>query len=237
MDKKPQTPAGWTLQGLAVHEAIEAWERSNRTMDLTGANDVYESAWRLHLTRMLKDEPDTDKWMTGNPRTKGSVDLTRRFTRGKEQLEQYIKNALAQGWEIWETPDFEPAIELPFRIMVGNIEVVGYIDQIREHPDGSLEIVDIKSGSKIPSWDFQLGVYRLAVLESYGVEINQGSFLMLKDDRMVGPTNLTRFTRERVTAWFDALNRGVEAQVFMPNVGDHCRICGVWKYCSAKERN
>lgn len=222
---------------MAVHEAIEAWERSNRTMDMAGATDVYESAWRLHLSRMLKDEPDTDKWMTGNPRTKGSVDLSRRFGRGVEQLERYIANALNDGWTIWETPDYEPAIELPFKIFLGTIEVVGYIDQIREYPDGSLRIVDLKSGTKIPSWDFQLGVYRLAVLESYGVEINEGSFLMLKDDKEVGPTDLTRYTHERLTVWFEGLNRGVESETFIPNVGDHCRICSVWKYCSAKERN
>jgi CRISPR/Cas system-associated exonuclease Cas4 (RecB family) len=206
-------------------------------MDMAGATDVYESAWRLHLSRMLKDEPDTDKWMTGNPRTKGSVDLSRRFGRGVEQLERYIHNALNEGWTIWETPDYEPAIELPFKIFLGTIEVVGYIDQIREYPDGSLRIVDLKSGTKIPAWDFQLGVYRLAIIESYGVEINDGSFLMLKDDKEVGPTDLTRYTSERLKAWFDGLNRGIESESFIPNVGDQCRICSVWKYCSAKERN
>ena len=221
---------------MAVHEGIEAWERSNRTMDIASVNEVYETSWRSHLSRMVKDEPDTDKWLTGNPRTKGSTDLSRRFGRGQEQLERYVTDALSAGWEIWETPDFDPAIELPFRIKLGNIEVVGYIDQIREYPDGSLKLVDIKTGTKIPSWDFQLGVYRLAVLECYGVDISQGSFLMLKDDREVGPTDLTRFTRERLTAWFEGLNRGVEARSFIPNVGDHCRICSVWKYCSAKER-
>ncbi|MFE1095857.1 RecB family exonuclease [Streptomyces smyrnaeus] len=234
LDNVPQRPAGWTLQGLAVHEAVETWEKGLRQDPQSVIIETYETAWHSHLDRLLKDEPNTDRWLTGNVRVKGQTDIDRRYERGKKQLADYIADAESSEWEIWETPDFDLAIELPFRLDLNGVEVVGYIDQIREYPDGSLELVDLKTGTKIPEWDFQLGVYRLAVLESYGVRADSGSFYMLKDNRYTPRTDLTRYTRDRLSVWFDSLNRGVEGAVFMPNVGDHCRMCGVWDYCSAK---
>jgi RecB family exonuclease len=183
---------------------------------------------------MLKAEPDVSRWLTGNIRVKGEIDVTRRYERGYDQVDYYIADARSAEWQIWETPDYDLALELPFTIDLDGVEVVGYIDQVREWPDGRLEIVDLKTGSKTPDWDLQLGVYRLAVIEGYGISGPvSGSFFMLKDGKYVPSKNLETYTRERLAVWFAALNRGIEAQSFLPNPGSHCRICSVWKYCSA----
>ncbi len=217
-----------------MHEACEAWERSHRTLEARELVAIYDQSWASHMSRLTRDEPDLDKWLTGTPRTRGGVDVERRHARGIEQVHAYTARALSEPWVIWETPDLEPAIELFFRLDLNGIEVIGYIDQVREWPSGLLEIVDLKSGTKVPAWDFQLGIYSLAMQETYGVEIGTGRFYMLKNDDYTNPTDLSFFTMERVTKWFDGLNRGIEAKSFLPNVGDHCRICPVWKYCSAK---
>ncbi|MFF4818055.1 RecB family exonuclease [Kitasatospora sp. NPDC001309] len=234
LDKVPQTPAGWTLQGLAVHETIEAWERSGREWAAGELTAIYRESWQKHLDRMKAQEPDIDRWLTGTPKLKGSADVERRHDKGLIQVADYIEDALASEWSIWETPDYDLAIELPFRIDLNGVEVVGYIDQVREWPDGSLEIVDLKTGSKTPEWDVQLGVYRLAVLEGYAVaDPITGSFFMLKNGKYAQAKNLDSYTRPRLEAWFAALSRGIEANAFLPNPGGHCRMCSVWKYCSA----
>ncbi|WP_158516402.1 PD-(D/E)XK nuclease family protein [Kitasatospora sp. MBT66] len=232
--RAPQTPAGWTLQGLAVHETVEAWERSGRALDGRALRQIYNDTWQKHYARMLRDEPDVNRWLTGNIRVKGETDVQRRFDRGYDQVDFYISDALSAEWAIWETPDYDPAIELPFAIDLDGVEVIGYIDQIREWPDGSLEIVDVKTGSKTPDWDLQLGMYRLAIIEAYELAGPvSGSFFMLKDGKYVPAKNLEAYTRDRLTAWFKSLDRGVESQVYLPNPGSQCRICSVWKYCSA----
>ncbi|MGR6999967.1 PD-(D/E)XK nuclease family protein [Yinghuangia aomiensis] len=140
-------PDGW-CRGLAVHGVIEAWEQSRRTLAEADVRRIYEDRWSEELTKQQRIEPDVDRWMTGNSRVKGSTDVDRRHGRGWDQVVAYQALALDAEWEIWETPEDELAVELPFTITLAGVDVVGYIDQVREWPDGSLEVVDLKTGSK-----------------------------------------------------------------------------------------
>ena len=55
IDKVWQRPAAWLIQGSAVHEAIEAWEKSGRTMTLEEATeDDLESYNQMTLPAMRK---------------------------------------------------------------------------------------------------------------------------------------------------------------------------------------
>jgi RecB family exonuclease len=181
---------------------------------------------------MQKAEPDLDRWRTGTPKTKGGVDATRRRQRGAEQVAAYIGYRRGDPFEIWESPD-GPAVELEFRVELGGVEVLGYIDQVLEAPDGSLRVRDIKTGTKLPESAFQLGVYAEAVEQMYGVRPAFGDFFMCKNNAPTSAFDLRAYTTERLGRWFARLDRAVSVGAFIPNPGDACRTCGVARFCDA----
>lgn len=73
------------------------------------------------------------------------------------------------------TKEFDPtrepvAIELPFMFFVKHLRVGGRIDRIDRLPDGTLEIIDYKTGHNVPTQkslaeNFQLSLYALASTE------------------------------------------------------------------------
>lgn len=232
--KAPQTPAAWTLQGTAVHAAVEHWEKSGGKAPLAETLQVFNTAWDTGLTAMRAREPDQNLWMTGTPKTKGGVDATRRRQRGQEQVAAYIGYRQTDPFEVWETPDGQPAVELEFKVVLGGVEVVGYIDLVLETPDGeNLLVRDLKTGSKLPDSALQLGVYAEAVEQKYGIRPRWGDFFMAKNNAPTKPYDLSPYTAERLGRWFARLDRAVNAGVFIPSPGESCRTCGVAKYCDA----
>ena len=226
-------PAAWTLQGTAVHEAVEFYEKSDSAVELGDVLAVYYEAWDTGLMHMQETEPDLSKWMTGTPKTKGNVDAGNRRKRGAEQVAAYIGYRQNDPFEIWETPDGRLAVELEFRVVLGGVEVLGYIDQVLEAPDGSLRVRDIKTGTKLPESAVQLGVYAEAVEQMCGVRPGFGDFFMCKNNAPTSAYDLSKYTTERLGRWFARLDRAINARVFIPNPGDACRVCGVSRYCDA----
>ncbi len=59
--------------------------------------------------------------------------------------------------------------ETPFTVKVGRVTFTGTVDQIRENPDGTLELLDFKTSARVPpaaalSSSYQLILYSLAML-------------------------------------------------------------------------
>jgi hypothetical protein len=231
--RAPEVPAAWTLQGTAVHAAVEHWELSGQTASLEETLGVFYASWDTGFTKMQKAEPDLDLWRTGTPRTKGGTDAARRRQRGAEQVAAYIGYRRDDPFKIWAAPDGRLAVELKFRIELGGIEVLGYIDQVLEAPDGSLRVRDLKTGTKLPESAFQLGVYAEAVEQAFGVRPAYGDFFMCKNNAPTDAFDLSGYTTERLGRWFARLDRAINAGAFIPNPGDACRTCGVARFCDA----
>jgi len=77
--------------------------------------------------------------------------------------------------------------EAPFTVKIGRVEFTGTVDQIRENPDGTLELLDYKTSQRVPPEaamvsSYQLILYSLAML--YGTFHTDGGpvqFLQLPD--------------------------------------------------------
>ena len=59
--------------------------------------------------------------------------------------------------------------EAPFTVKIGRVEFIGTVDQIRQNPDGTLELIDFKTSSRTPcepalTSSYQLILYSLAML-------------------------------------------------------------------------
>jgi hypothetical protein len=225
-------PAAWTLQGTAVHAAIEQFELSGRSLPLAEVIDFYYLTWDTGLTKLEEAEPNKDLWLTGTWNVKGPTDAARRRERGAAQVAAYLDHVRSSPFEIWESPG-GPAVELEFRIELGGVEVLGYIDQVLEAPDGELWVRDIKTGTKLPESALQLGVYAEAVYQLSGIRPRWGDYFMCKNNAPTKPYDLSSYTADRLGRWFARLDRAVQVGAFIPNPGDACRTCSVSRWCDA----
>ncbi len=100
-------------------------------------------------------------------------DLASLRTHGKEVLKGYVGNPDNHDCKLVYS-------ELQFRLRMGGLQFTGTIDQLRQNPDGSLELVDLKSGMQRPfkralRRDWQLNLYAYAL--RYGELLVNGAWL------------------------------------------------------------
>lgn len=234
--KAPQRPAAWLHHGVAVHEAIEAYERDGRTHTADQLKEIFVTEYRSRIERTKLEWPDMDSWLVGG-RKKTEADIEDREVQGQLQIDDYLRYAEehATEWRIVAT-------EVEFTIDLGGVEVFGYIDAIRQYADGSLAVVDLKSGSSVPGSAMQLGVYSHAVAEYMGVLPTRGIFVKLarpaSGSAKAKPTtelehDLTPWTRDLLGRMFHDMDRSEAKSIFIPNPQDGCqRFCAAAQYCT-----
>ncbi|MFI6049022.1 RecB family exonuclease [Streptomyces violascens] len=239
VERRPSNPAGWFVQGTAVHSGVEAYERSGRSLSRAQAAERYRESWERELTASLAKQGDTNQWMTGGFKS-GSKDLADRRELGEHQVLDYIDYAEQSGESIWTTPDGKPAIELEFSIHLGGVPVRGFIDQVVQTPYG-LTVRDIKTGTKKQSSALQLALYRRAIWDTYQVDVVWGDFFTCarkgrspKQGAPTEPYDLTRIDQHWLEAQYIAMDAAERNGVYLANPGDHCVTCGVSRFCKAK---
>lgn len=177
-------------------------------------------------------EPDLKAWMTGG-RRKPETDIETRYEEGKAQVLSYLEYVKDSGETIWTAPDGRLAIELKITFELSGVRVIVYIDQVIITKDGRLVVRDLKTGSSYNS-PLQLATYDLAIEAEYGIRAGWGDFWLAKKGKPDSPTDLSPYTRERVGAWFAAMDAGQNAGIYVPNPSDKCRnLCGVAQWCTA----
>lgn len=231
--KVPRAPAGWFAQGIAAHAAIEWYERSGREVPGDALREYALSEYDRLVQEDREREPNLAAWLTGG-RVKAEDDLSRRRDRTAEMVAGYVRYSESAPERPLDLGGEEYAVEVPFSINLGGIEVIGYIDQIIEWPGGRLTPRDLKAGSKRPDWAIQLAVYDVAIAEMFDQPPGGwGDFYMLKDERPDRPVDLGNLPRPVLAEWFATLDEAINAGHFLPNPGDACRTCGVAAFCQA----
>lgn len=238
----PQRPAAWFIQGHATHAAIEEWERSKRSITLPDLEGLYLDSYRDEEVKLMEKWPDEAHWMTGGAR-KGFADLSEREDRGWAQVLGYVEWAMGQS-HLWEIID----VERGFRQLFGDVPVRGFIDQIALWGDGTIEPRDLKSGTKTPASALQLIVYALVIERVTGLKVRGASFVKLLNpngrSKAATATQHLEIDLQQEAAYlnpefldqlFRDADRGIDAQIFLPNPTDGCdRVCGVQQWCRIK---
>lgn len=232
IEKAPRRPAAWLLQGIGFHTATQMWENTLREMPRSEVLDIYFAEYDRLYQEELAKEPDISRWLAGG-RNKPENDIPRRRERGAEQVTGYMDYAEQAPERPWMLFDEVPALEIEFELDFDGIRVVGFIDQVIQFPDGGIIPRDLKTGTKQPDWDIQLGVYGLALREEFGLDVHFGDFYMAKNNAPLPMVSLERFDREYLTNLFKNLDAGIQAGAFVPNPGNACGTCAVSDYCSA----
>ena len=116
-------------------------------------------------------------------------------------------------------------VEAPFALDVGDVEVTGFIDLIAADPDGKTIIIDYKTGTTAKEhYALQLGLYRIAAMQAYGVDVAGCAIARL------GATGVTLETVElpdeaAVRARVAAVADGIRRADLTAKAGPQCVTC------------
>jgi putative RecB family exonuclease len=216
-------------------------------MSLEEAQEMFGVEYAKEVGQYTEITPNFEWWFASGP-YRGAQDVERRFHVGMEQVEKLMAWTDNHPEEvIWIAPDGTPGIEIGFDIELDGLRIRGFIDAVIKMPgfagdndDGSPEpylvVRDYKTGNT-PGDDFQLGVYGLALAETFGVEQPWlGDYYMAgkagKPGRPTYPYQIGEWTRERVADKFRELEENIAAERFDPKPDPKvCNFCSVALSC------
>lgn len=241
----PSRPAAWFSHGTAYHAVIEEYENTFRTLSKPALAARFTELYAQDIAKLREKWPEEKDWMTGG-RKKGFKDIEDREVIGVWQVHDYVDFAEANKhrWRILPLGNGKIATEVEFHHNFAGVDCYGFIDQIRQYADGSLEVADLKTGTSTPGSSMQLGVYALVTLANTGILPTSGVFVKAGRPATanVGPKPtsdvqhfLHDWTQELLDSMFLDMDRAEKAGIYLPNPQDGCeRTCGVSEYCRIK---
>ena len=148
---------GSTLH-LCIHRLhLEGFDQDIQALYANGLREIMDLESHIPI-----------KWKSNELQDMAALKL-----HGLELLEGYVGNQENHSCNLLFS-------EVRFRIRVKGLELTGTMDQVRQNPDGSIELVDLKSGMQRPirralSRDWQLNLYAYAL--RYGEVFIGGSWV------------------------------------------------------------
>jgi DNA helicase-2/ATP-dependent DNA helicase PcrA len=129
--------------------------------------------------------------------------------------------------------------EEAFEIHFGETSVVGRIDRVDQAPDGSVLILDYKTGKARTQEDadesLQLSIYALAAQEKWGYRVGSVAFHNL-DGNVAVATRRSILQLEEARERVRAAAQGIAAGDFRAKPDFHCGFCPYRIVCPAKEK-
>jgi putative RecB family exonuclease len=234
--RAPQMPALWSVGGSAVHETTEHYDlmKAAGKADLFKVKEIWDVYFDAQLAKARDKEENENLWRKSQSEP---IDVWRR--QGLEFVQSYIDWRERSPWELWTTPDGEPAIELDIsgRLPGCPVEIKAYLDRIFWDPVFKKHhILDLKSGKRPPKNADQFGTYKALVKVKYGLDVDSGVPFMNRKGTLGKPYDLTEFTVEAVGETFGEAWSQVQEYLrtgqWPANTGD-CFICDVQSSCAA----
>jgi len=152
---------------------------------------------------------------------------------GKKMFLDFIGAWKDSQLTIWESPQGVSGIEIELNSNFGDVLIKAYADLIAVTAGGELVVVDFKTGAYTPDSALQLGIYACAMEMKFGTRPTRGYYYSSRKATFLEAEGLHRWTIPLLTELFAQFNRGVENQIFLPNIGMACSTCGVKDYCYA----
>lgn len=222
----PQEQGWWLPAGTALHTATEYLDHGTHVT----AELAWADAWRETLARL-----DAEPTKAGGRASKAypnKEDKTYWDAEGAGMVQGYLTwrdQATKDGWQL-ATINGAPAIEVPVEGTIGDVTVKGYIDRVFTDSHGNNIIVDLKSSKREPQ-SVQMDVYVALLQQQYNFTAEYVAYYMFRMQILTEPKPV-KADAHTLGGIFSATKRGIEAEVFLPNVGMLCGTCGVRKYCS-----
>jgi DNA helicase-2/ATP-dependent DNA helicase PcrA len=160
------------------------------------------------------------------------------------QRDLYLKQGLEQLKEFLAATHPTPSREVLhteewFDIEIAGIKVAGRIDRIDRLPDGSIAIVDYKTGKARSQEDaddsLQLSIYAMAAQQKWGYHVGHTAFHNLEGNVTV-VSKRTEFQLQEVREDVQEVARNIAEGNFKPKIDYHCNFCAFRGLCPAREK-
>ncbi len=203
------------------------------------AGDLFGEFFEQELLETVEEHPDIGSWSVAGKAKKQPEDVAWWRANGPAMVGNYMRWRNQSGWRPWRTPDGDLAVELDISVDIDlgwgqTLPLKMFVDQVMvSKPSNQLVIVDLKTGSRTPESDLQLGVYRLGILRKYGIDVKLGAYWMARKGELSEVHNLTRLRPELLEAWFARFRQATDAGIFIPHPTFLCRACAMRDYCAA----
>jgi len=225
VERLPEPPSPAALKGTLVHRALELFftEHPPGARSRQAAQDALDAAWR---------ELESGEELEGLG-----------LEEGESAAFLADARALVDRYFELEDPDEvrHVGLELSLSTDINGVTVRGIIDRLDECEDGSLAVVDYKTGRapRIEQSRSRLsGVHMYALMceAELGRRPAVVRLLYLRDRVVISasPTDQAmRGTRQRALGVWSAIERACREDDFRPNPSSLCRYCSYQAYCPA----
>lgn len=242
----PEVPSVYLASGKAFHAVTEDFDElygnDAEALAVQGEHrvewyDAFTEAFDAELELGLAVEPDMSKWNLAGRVTKEKPDKESALfwhEFGRELVDKYITWRLdtCTKWDIATMPDGELGIEVEMKMPVGGVPMKGYIDRVlRDRESGQLAVTDLKTGSRTPASPMQLALYSVQLEELVQEPVVWGAWYDARKGQMSQPIDLSLWTKGKLGAVYNNLDRAITAGIFIPNIDTHCSGCSVRDLC------
>lgn len=229
----PQNPAYWLVGGKAVHEATEIYDTT--LPSLLGSFDptaVFNARWNANYEKDNNGMP----FRAGGRASKAypnKEDASWWLDNGPKMVDFWIQWREVSGFVPYQTPSGEYAVETELSAEVGGVPMRGFLDRLMVSPAGELVVIDIKTSTKAPVANTQLGTYAVLCEKLWGVRPTKGAYFMARTGELTEPANLSHYTEPRLASQVKGFKIAVDNNIFIPQPGFLCGTCSVNHACYA----
>lgn len=215
IDKKPTPEYPPFIFGNLIHETLE-YLHSPRHPQLPLPEELlshYEVLYAATSSGFQKDHPDY-------------------FALGKEMLQKYLA-------KIPSSPPRTLAVEKFFTLPLNDShKLTGVIDRVDELPNGTLEVIDYKTGRTLPDQqqvnkDLQLSIYWRAAYHLWEASQIKLTFYYLYFDHLFNTSRSKKDFEEVKYGLLETIEE-IEQGKFPPKPGQQCKWCLYSAWCPAK---
>lgn len=160
-DYRLQIASPYISLGATVHDLAKWYLENSDSPSLLDANDQFRNFWWKYHGKRGGFADTAEEAAFG--------------ARGLKMIENFLKNA-------GKLPKAVPIPAFPKYPLAEDVILLGNLDYVGELPDGSLQVIDFKTGSHDEKDPMQLYIYAILAENFYGKPVSKASYWYLDRD-------------------------------------------------------